>query len=149
PSGFECLITDTVGFLQDLPTSLIAAFRSTLEEVTEASFILHVVDSSHPDQVQHQQTVLEILRDLDAHTIPTLTIYNKRDKIHKNFVPFNHPHLLMSAYSEEDNNKLKQKIEDILKDLWDEYTVHLNPDEGKVLNELDQETIVTHRAFNE
>src|SRR5699024_3348946 len=46
PSGFECLLTDTVGFLQDLPTSLIASFKSTLEEVAEADFLLHVIDSS-------------------------------------------------------------------------------------------------------
>src|SRR5690625_4882133 len=60
PSGFQTLMTDTVGFLQQLPTTLIAAFRSTLEEVTEADFILHVVDSSHPDNVHHQDTVLKL-----------------------------------------------------------------------------------------
>src|SRR5699024_12219592 len=53
PSGFQTLMTDTVGFLQQLATTLIAAFRSTLEEVTEADFIFNVVDSSHPDNVQH------------------------------------------------------------------------------------------------
>src|SRR5699024_6300532 len=62
PSGFKTLVTDTVGFIQDLPTSLIAAFRSTLEEVSEADFILHVVDSSHVDHIQHQQTVHQLLK---------------------------------------------------------------------------------------
>src|SRR5699024_650371 len=76
PSGFDALMTDTVGFLQDLPTSLIAAFRSTLEEVTEADFLLHVVDSSNIDQEQHQQTVGKLLEDLDAHQIPMLYVYN-------------------------------------------------------------------------
>src|SRR5699024_3970781 len=61
PSGFECLLTDTVGFLQALPTSLIASFKSTLEEVAEADFLLHVVDSSNEDYVQHERTVYEIL----------------------------------------------------------------------------------------
>ena len=64
PSGFQGLMTDTVGFLQDLPTALIAAFRSTLEETKEADLLLHVVDSSHPDYVQHQETVLQLLKDL-------------------------------------------------------------------------------------
>src|SRR5699024_8326371 len=64
PSGFQPLITDTVGFLQELPTTLIAAFRSTLEEVTEADFILHVVDASHPDIEQHQETVIDLLNEL-------------------------------------------------------------------------------------
>src|SRR5699024_9126241 len=59
PSGFTALVTDTVGFIQELPTTLIAAFRSTLEEVTEADFLLHVVDSSHEDVEQHQTTVLK------------------------------------------------------------------------------------------
>lgn len=149
PSGFECLITDTVGFLQDLPTSLIAAFRSTLEEVTEANFILHVVDSSHPDQVQHQKTVIDILKDLDAHTIPTLTVYNKRDKIHNNFIPLNHPNIVMSAYNKDDIKYLIQKIEDTIKGVWEAYSVSLNPDEGRLLNELDRETIVTSHKFNE
>src|SRR5690625_4948474 len=81
PSGFIALITDTVGFIQDLPTTLIAAFRSTLEEVTEADFILHVVDKSNPDFEQHHQTVNHLLKDLEAHAIPTLTVYNKKDLI--------------------------------------------------------------------
>lgn len=149
PSGFECLITDTVGFLQDLPTSLIASFRSTLEEVTEASFIIHVVDSSNPDQVQQQETVIDILKDLDAHTIPMLTIYNKKDKIHDNFVPLQHPHIALSAYEETDIKKLILKIEKMLKQLWDKYEAVLNPDEGKLLSALDRETIVTSRVFNE
>src|SRR5690625_7958165 len=59
PSGLMPIITDTVGFMQDLPTELIAAFRSTLEEVTEADLIYHIVDASHPDNDQQQQTVLE------------------------------------------------------------------------------------------
>src|SRR5699024_5785970 len=61
PSGFQTLVTDTVGFIQDLPTSLIASFRSTLEEVTEADFIIHVVDAADGDLEQHQETVKEIL----------------------------------------------------------------------------------------
>ena len=61
PSGFTILMTDTVGFIQDLPTSLIAAFRSTLEEVKEADLILQVVDSSNPDYFQHESTVNQLL----------------------------------------------------------------------------------------
>src|SRR5699024_3126422 len=57
PSGFECLLIDTVGFLQELPTSLIAAFKSTLEEVTEADLLLHVIDVSNPDYQQQTETV--------------------------------------------------------------------------------------------
>ena len=66
PSGFTVLMTDTVGFIQDLPTSLIAAFRSTLEEVKEADLLLHVVDSSNPDYFNHQTTVENLLQDLEV-----------------------------------------------------------------------------------
>lgn len=149
PSGFECLLTDTVGFLQHLPTSLIAAFRSTLEEVTEASLIIHVVDSSHHDQIQHQKTVLNILKDLNAQTIPMLTVYNKEDMINDSFVPIHHPHIVMSAYNETDVKELVRKVEKLLIELWDHYTVTIEPDEGRLLHRLERETIVMTREYNE
>jgi len=64
PSGREIILSDTVGFISDLPTDLIAAFRATLEEVLEADIILHVRDISHPDSTLQQQDVEEVLRDL-------------------------------------------------------------------------------------
>src|SRR5690625_2093639 len=70
PSGFECLPTDTVGFLQELPTALIAAFKSTLEEVTEADFLIHVVDASDEGHIQQEKTVKQILDELNAGQIP-------------------------------------------------------------------------------
>ena len=87
PSGFTILMTDTVGFIQDLPTCLIAAFRSTLEEVKEADLILHVVDSSNPDYFHHEKTVNKLLAELEADQIPQLTVYNKRDAKLIDFVP--------------------------------------------------------------
>ena len=62
PNGLVTILSDTVGFIEDLPTTLIAAFRSTLEEVQEADLLLIVVDSSHPDYAQHEKTVLSLLR---------------------------------------------------------------------------------------
>src|SRR5699024_9581511 len=82
-TGFECLITDTVGFLQELPTSLIASFKSTLEEVTEADLLLHVVDASNEGYENQQDTLLEILEDLGADQLPILTVYNKKDLLEK------------------------------------------------------------------
>lgn len=78
PSGFTTLTTDTVGFLQDLPTTLIAAFRSTLEEVNEADLLLHVVDCSNPDYFQHEKTVQHLLEELENQHLPQLTVYNKK-----------------------------------------------------------------------
>ncbi|TFJ94739.1 GTPase HflX [Lentibacillus salicampi] len=149
PSGFQALITDTVGFIQDLPTSLIASFRSTLEEVTEADFILHVADAADPDLEQHQQTVNHLLHDLDAETIPKLTVYNKKDLIDEDFIPMYHPNIFISALDPSDADRLLIKIEEMLKDEWESYKVNVSPDQGKILHQLGQETIVTERFYQE
>jgi len=149
PSGFECLMTDTVGFLQDLPTSLIASFKSTLEEVAEADLLLHVVDASNEGYEQQQATVLSILKELDAHQLPTLTVYNKHDLLEDGFFPSLHPNIVMSAYSENDRTALLHKIETLMKDAWDPYFISLNPDEGRGLNELEMQSIVTKKMYNE
>ena len=66
PNGKDCVISDTVGFVSDLPTHLVAAFRATLEEVIEADLIVHVRDISHPETEQQRADVEEVLRDLGA-----------------------------------------------------------------------------------
>ncbi|WP_010530709.1 GTPase HflX [Lentibacillus jeotgali] len=149
PSGFQTLATDTVGFIQDLPTSLIAAFRSTLEEVTEADFILHVVDAANPDLEQQQNTVNNLLHDLDADTIPKLMVYNKKDLIEDDFIPMYYPNIFISALDPADIQRLLRKLEETLKDEWDWYTVDINPDQGKLLHRLEQETIVTEQSFQQ
>jgi len=81
PDLSNVLLTDTVGFIQRLPTSLVAAFRATLEEVTEADIILHVIDPIHPNYRDHIDTVYEILTELEAVNKPTITVVNKIDLI--------------------------------------------------------------------
>ncbi len=81
PSGRTILLTDTVGFIQRLPTSLVAAFRATLEEIQEADLLLHVLDITHPNADEQSQTVLETLADLEIDDKPTLTVLNKTDQI--------------------------------------------------------------------
>ena len=79
PGGGEALFSDTVGFIQKLPTELIAAFRATLEEVTEAALLLHVVDITHPNAAEQVAAVEETLRQLRATDIPMVTVLNKID----------------------------------------------------------------------
>lgn len=148
PSGFNALITDTVGFMQDLPTSLIASFKSTLEEVNEADFILHVVDGSHPDLEQHQETVMKLLEELDAYNIPMLTVYNKKDLIIEEFIPSHFPAIFIEAFDENDIEKLTRKIEAILKEEWEYYELDLNPSAGHMIHRLESETIVSDNVFN-
>ena len=79
PGGREALFSDTVGFIQKLPTGLVAAFRATLEEIAEADVILHVVDVTHPNVRQQNETVMQTLADLGVVERPVLAALNKID----------------------------------------------------------------------
>lgn len=81
PGGYQALFTDTVGFIQKLPTMLVAAFQATLEEITEADLLLHVVDISHPNALNQFQIVHETLDELGAGHIPIVTALNKVDRL--------------------------------------------------------------------
>jgi len=81
PSGKEVLFTDTVGFIQKLPTQLVAAFRATLEEVQEADILLHVADISDPNLVSQIEAVHQVLRELDAADKPMIVALNKVDLV--------------------------------------------------------------------
>ena len=98
PSGHEVLLTDTVGFIQKLPTELIAAFRATLEEVTEADVLIHVVDASHPNEEGHIAAVDEVLEELGAGSKPQLLAFNKIDRIVDNEEATLDMQALMSEY---------------------------------------------------
>ena len=87
PGGREALLTDTVGFINHLPTSLIAAFRSTLEEISEATVLLHVCDVSHPNAREQAETVLNVLGDLDVLAKPMITALNKADRLEDGVAP--------------------------------------------------------------
>lgn len=80
PSGDTVLLTDTVGFIRNLPHHLVAAFRATLEEVVEADVIVHVVDASHSRMEEQMRAVDQVLASLEAEHKPRLTVYNKVDR---------------------------------------------------------------------
>ena len=79
PAGYQALFTDTVGFIQKLPTTLVASFHATLEEITEADLLLHIVDISHPNALNQFQSVQATLDAIGAGHIPTVTALNKID----------------------------------------------------------------------
>ena len=81
PGGYDALITDTVGFIQKLPTQLIAAFQATLEEIAEADLLIHVVDVTHPNALAQANSVTETLKNIHAEHIPTLIALNKIDEL--------------------------------------------------------------------
>jgi GTPase len=117
PGNQEVLVTDTVGFIQKLPTKLIAAFRATLEEVVDADLLLEVVDTSHENAIEQSETVNEILDELEATDKPSVTALNKIDlladpdeldiSLYPNAVP-------ISALQKEGLDALREKISVVL-----------------------------------
>ena len=81
PSRRRVLLSDTVGFIRNLPTTVVKAFRATLEEVKEAALILHVVDASAPAAREHTAHVLKVLEEIGAASIPQILVLNKVDRI--------------------------------------------------------------------
>ncbi|MBV9851509.1 MAG: GTPase HflX [Armatimonadetes bacterium] len=84
--GWSVLMTDTVGFIRNLPHHLIAAFRATLEEVHQADFLMHVVDAGHPERERQMRAVHEVLKELDADDKPTVTAFNKADTVRDSYL---------------------------------------------------------------
>jgi GTP-binding protein HflX len=80
-SGYEVLMTDTVGFIRKLPHHLVASFRSTLEEAREADVLLHVIDASHPEWEDHREVVRDVLSDLDLDGCDRILVFNKIDRL--------------------------------------------------------------------
>jgi len=80
-NGEEILISDTVGFIQEMPSQLMKAFKATLEEINEAGLILHLIDISNPEFIPHMETVEEILNDIITENQDILLIFNKIDRI--------------------------------------------------------------------
>jgi GTP-binding protein HflX len=81
PSGREILVTDTVGFIQKLPATLVAAFRATLEEIVEANLLLHVVDMSDPHAAANIEAVEDTLAEIDMPRVPRILVWNKADRV--------------------------------------------------------------------
>lgn len=148
--GFQALLTDTVGFIQDLPTTLIAAFRSTLEETANVDVLIHVVDASNPDYLQHETTVISLLEELEMNHLPTLVIYNKMDHAPATFVPDQPESLLISALDQEAPDTIKQRmIQLIEKKNWAFFTIELSEEKGKELAQIKQQAWVTKLEYIE
>lgn len=124
PSGQAVLLTDTVGFIQKLPTMLVASFRATLEEVTEANVLLHVVDLSHPNMDEQVGAVEEVLEELDAGNKLVITALNKADRLNLEDPEqqarvqdalASYPNaVVVSALTGEGLETLRTKIDDVL-----------------------------------
>ena len=110
----QFLVTDTVGFISKLPHHLIEAFKSTLEEITEASLILHVIDAANKECVQQMEVVEEVLNKLGASDIPTIYVFNKIDMVKERQVFDKLPQISVSAITGEGMKDLVELIDTTL-----------------------------------
>jgi len=119
PGGRELLFTDTVGFIQKLPTNIIAAFRATLEEISQANILLHVVDATHPNAAQQLEAVEDTLAELEVEQLPTVIALNKIDLLSEGVDPATmfdlpYPVVPVSAVSGEGIQELLVAIDAIM-----------------------------------
>lgn len=115
--GKEVVLTDTVGFIQNLPHDLVASFRATLEEVNEANLVLHVVDASSPMREEQMEIVQTILQDLGAASKPQIVLFNKIDLCEPEqleMLPTGIGFLKISAFNPEDLTRIIEIISDEL-----------------------------------
>ncbi|WP_159583950.1 GTPase HflX [Streptococcus halichoeri] len=132
---FQATLTDTVGFIQDLPTELVAAFKSTLEESRHLDLLLHVIDASDPHQLEQEQVVLEILRDLGMQHIPRLTIYNKMD-LAQAFTASAFPNIQLSAHDHSSRKRLRTWLVEQICELFIPFSISVDQADFYKLYEL-------------
>lgn len=139
PSNTEVLLTDTVGFIQKLPTDLVAAFRATLEEINEADLLLHVIDISHPNAVVQYESVVQTLDDIGCADIPILTILNKIDLLPHHYDEVKFPDvfknpIFISATHNIGLDELLQRIEDELFSSYIHIVAFVPYQEGQIIS---------------
>lgn len=124
PDNSPVLITDTVGFIKKLPTSLIAAFGATLEEVVLADMLVHVVDASHPNVMEHINSVYDVLSELGAIEKPMITVLNKADKVRQedlDWIAQQVPNpVIVSAIQRQGLGRLLKSVQDVLQEVCPE-----------------------------
>ena len=149
PAGGEMLFTDTVGFIQKLPHSLVSSFRATLEETTFADVILHVQDASSPHFSEQAATVRQIITDLGAQNTPVIEVLNKTDLLspaRRALLQEQHPHgVLISAEQNRGLTELLEKAEEAVALRWKLHRLLLPPEKFGLLGKIYEKAIVTGR----
>lgn len=148
------LLTDTVGFIRDLPHSLVASFRSTLDEVIRADLLLHVVDASHPEYSEQMKTTQTVLEEIGAGDIPCLYIFNKIDKVDEQFLgkilQKKYPgSLSVSANNPSDLQQLKQQLSDYFRSRFQQLDLLIPSEEQQILSLIHQSCIILESNYEQ
>lgn len=163
--GRTSLVTDTVGFIQDLPTQLVAAFRATLEEINEADLLLHVVDAAWPASYEQYEAAGAVIEELGAGEIPTLVVLNKIDAVSSErklqLLESRISNTIRISAREGDGlDELRQRMSDLLFSHLIEVTLHVPYDRMSVMELLNErghvsetkyeaDRVVVHAELNE
>ena len=137
----KILLSDTVGFIRKLPHHLVASFKSTLEEVSEADILLHVVDASHPLFEEQISVVNETLEELVAEPKPTIMVFNKIDKLEQRnilgYLNDNYANAVFISAAQSINMKtLEDKIMNILDENISEQTMTFGQDDYQIISQI-------------
>jgi GTP-binding protein HflX len=153
-SNHDALITDTVGFIRNLPHHLVASFRATLEEINESKMLLHVIDASHPSVREQIKAVDDVLKQLGAEHIPTLMVFNKIDMVDDMSVLYDlkqkYPDLVaISALNGMGLDVLKAKLLEKASGNEVEVNVNIPHSQGQIINFIHENGNVISREFKD
>lgn len=149
PDGRPLLVSDTVGFIRNLPHNLVDAFRATLEELTYADILIHVVDASDELWEEQSEVVEQLVEELGAAGTPRITVFNKVDKIHESMLPRRTGAVYCSALRGTGLEDLYRKIVDILDEGTRKVSFILPYSDGAVLDSLYREANVLRADYGE
>ena len=146
PEIGKVVLADTVGFVRDLPHTLVAAFQATLEEVKLADLILHVIDSSSPDIGRLEEDVQEVLNEIGASQVPVLKVFNKIDKVDRQMCLDG---VQVSATEGTGTDDLIDELKQFFTQCRQRVTLHVQPKAGKVRAQLFNDNAVVSEAYEE
>ncbi|MSR30444.1 MAG: GTPase HflX [Gemmataceae bacterium] len=154
PGWGKVLLSDTVGFIRDLPHHLVASFKATLEETRQARLLLHVVDASNPDVAKHIDAVKKVLQELDCEEKPTLLVLNKADRVADPSIlqslAARHPRsVAISAAKKTGLEQLREIVVTALSNEFSKVSLEIPAGNGKVLAFLASHTEILRQEFRD
>ena len=143
------IMSDTVGFIHQLPHSFVQSFCSTLEEVKDADLLIHVIDASSPYYHNQIETTLSVLKELDALDIPMIYVYNKMDLVHQPIVHEQGICIDVSVKEKKHLDDLENMIIDILFKDYELISVYIPYEEGHIFSEIEYQYEILHIEYLE
>ena len=146
-SNKEFIATDTVGFVSNLPHHLVESFKSTLEEITEADLLIHVVDTSNHFYEKQIEVTNKTLEDIGVKGIPTIYIYNKFDLLDEEIKPLHYPSLIVSLLEPKDVEKVINLIDKELFKEFEEVNLLIPFKEGELVSYFNENNHIINQEY--